>query len=59
MNEYVYTPSGTCITKRRRELGWIPPSEDPVIVAKWMHYQSLTTRALDKPIEQTLVPLTT
>lgn len=59
MNEYVYTPSGTCITKRWRELGWIPASEDPVIVAKWMHYQSLTTRALDKPIEQTPVPLTT
>jgi hypothetical protein len=58
-DEYVYTPAGTCITKRWKELGWIPASEDAAIIAKWQRYQSFAGRALGKPIEQTPVPLTT
>ena len=42
--EFVYTPVGTCITKRWRELGWIPASEDPQIVAKWQKIQALSAR---------------
>ena len=45
--EYVYTPAGTCITKRWRELGWIPASEDAEIVAKWNLYRGLTGRATE------------
>lgn len=58
-DEYVYTPAGTCITKRWRELGWIPASEDVAMVAKWQRYQSFAGRTLGEPIGQTLVPLTT
>jgi hypothetical protein len=43
-DEYVSTPAGTCITKRWIELGWIPPSQDPEIVAKWNYYKSLSLR---------------
>lgn len=57
--EYVYTPAGTCITKRWRELGWIPASEDAAIVAKWQRYQPFSGRANNEPNEQTLVPLAT
>lgn len=57
--EYVYTPAGTCITKRWRELGWIPASEDPAIIAKWMRYQTFAGRALGEPIEPSAVPLAT
>jgi hypothetical protein len=49
--DYVYTPAGTCITKRWRELGWIPASEDAEIIAKWMRYQSFAGRALSEPTE--------
>ena len=58
-DEYVYTPAGTCITKRWRELGWIPASEDVAIIAKWQRYQSFAGRALGEFIEPTPVPLTT
>ena len=42
--EFVYTPIGTCITKRWREQGLIPASEDPQIVAKWQKIQALSNR---------------
>jgi hypothetical protein len=42
--EFVYTPIGTCITKRWREQGWIPASEDPEIIAKWQKIQALSAR---------------
>lgn len=46
-NEFIYTKAGTCITTRWRKMGWVPASEQPEIVAKWKHYQSLATRTLD------------
>jgi hypothetical protein len=42
--EFVYTPIGTCITKRWRLQGWIPASEDPEIIAKWQKIQALSAR---------------
>ena len=47
-SEYLYTKAGTCITKRWRLHGWIPPSEDPAILAKWSYYQSLSARSLEE-----------
>jgi len=28
--------------------GWIPPSEDPKIIAKWKHWQEMPLRRLDE-----------
>lgn len=47
-SEYLYTRAGTCITERWKKLGWIPPSQNPVIQAKWAYYQSLPTRSLEE-----------
>lgn len=47
MNAYVWTPSGTDITVRWRQMGWIPPSELPEYQAKWKYYQELPMRKLD------------
>lgn len=47
MNTYVWTPSGTDITVRWRQMGWIPPSELPEYQAKWKYYQELPMRKLD------------
>lgn len=48
MNEHIWTPSGTDITIRWRQMGWIPPSEDPTYIAKWKHYQELPMRRLNE-----------
>lgn len=45
--EYVWTPTGTDITQRWRQMGWIPPSELPEYQAKWKYYQELPMRKLD------------
>jgi len=47
MNEYIWTPSGTDITVRWRQNGWVPPSEQPEYLAKWKYYQELPMRKLD------------
>lgn len=47
MNTYVWTPAGTDITVRWRQMGWIPPSELPEYQAKWKYYQELPMRKLD------------
>lgn len=47
MNAYVWTPSGTDITVRWRQMGWVPPSELPEYQAKWKYYQELPMRKLD------------
>ena len=32
----------------RSAMGWVPPSEDPVYLAKWKHFQELPMRYLDE-----------
>ena len=46
MNHPIWTPTGTDITIRWRNMGWVPPSEDPVYLAKWKYYQELPMRYL-------------
>jgi hypothetical protein len=50
-SEYVYTRAGTCITERWKKAGWIPPSQDPAIQAKWAYYQSLPSRCITDSVE--------
>lgn len=38
----------TDVQQTWREHGWTPPSEDPVIRAKWMYYRTLDTEQLHK-----------
>ena len=45
-NEYVWTPAGTDVTIKWRQMGWVPPSETPSIRAKWKYYQELPMRHL-------------
>jgi hypothetical protein len=47
-SDYLYTKAGTCITKRWRKMGWIPASEDAAVLAKWAHYQNLSSRAIEE-----------
>jgi len=46
-NEHVWTPTGTDITVRWRQMGWVPASELPEFQAKWKFYQGLPLRKLD------------
>jgi hypothetical protein len=53
--DFVYTPSSTCITERwRRVYGWVPPSEDPAYTKKWSDFRAMSARgveSLDQPVE--------
>ena len=53
--DFIYTPSSTCITERwRRVYNWVPPSEDPAYVKKWYDFRTKFARgieALDQPID--------
>lgn len=41
-----YAPSSaTSVQRTWKRLGWIPPSKDPLILAKWNYYQSLSIRS--------------
>lgn len=46
MNHHIWTPPGTDITIRWRQMGWIPPSEDQKYLEKWKYYQELPMRYL-------------
>ncbi len=46
--QYIWTPPGTDITIRWRNMGWVPPSELPEYQAKWKFYQELPMRKLDE-----------
>ena len=48
MNEHVWTPSGTDITIRWRQMGWVPPSEQQSYRNKWKYYQELPMRYLSQ-----------
>lgn len=38
--DFIYTKAvATDITKKWRELGWIPPSEDPAYQRKWIEFK--------------------
>lgn len=47
MSHHIWTPSGTDITIRWRQAGWVPPSEQPEYQAKWKFWQELPMRKLD------------
>lgn len=46
MNDYIWTPSGTDITERWRQMGWVPPSETLAYQQKWSSYKELSLRLL-------------
>ena len=50
--EYVWTPPGTDITIRWRQMGWVPPSEQLEYQQKWKYYQELPMRKLDDNAKQ-------
>ena len=47
MNHHIWTPTGTDITIRWRQMGWVPPSEQQAYRDKWKYYQELPMRYLD------------
>lgn len=47
MNDHIWTPTGTDITIRWRQMGWVPPSEQQSYRDKWKYYQELPMRYLD------------
>ena len=49
--EFIYTPIGTDITVRWRKAGWIPPSEQPEIQAKWALFREAGLRKLEGQTE--------
>lgn len=48
MNDFVWTPSGTDITERWKQMGWIPPSQLPAFQDKWNRYKQLALRSLSE-----------
>lgn len=46
MDDYIWTPSGTDITERWRNMGWVPPSETVSYQKKWASYRELPVRTL-------------
>jgi hypothetical protein len=52
--DFVYTPSSTCITERwRRVYNWVPPSEDPAYTKKWYDFRAKFARGLEA-LDQTI-----
>jgi hypothetical protein len=52
--DFVYTPSSTCITERwRRVYNWVPPSEDPAYTKKWYDFRARFARGLEA-LDQTI-----
>jgi hypothetical protein len=49
--EFIYTPIGTDISVRWRKAGWIPPSEQPEIQAKWALFREAGLRKLEGQTE--------
>jgi hypothetical protein len=41
------TAAQTDILRTFRRLGWVPPSEDPAVIAKWEYYKTLPLRKHD------------
>ena len=42
------TAAQTDILRTFRRLGWVPPSEDPAVIAKWEYYKTLPLRKHDE-----------
>lgn len=44
-NDFIYTPAvATDVMAMFKRRGWVPPSENPAIVAKWKRYQEMHLR---------------
>ena len=51
MSDPIYIPaSATDVRKRWIEHGWIPPDQDPEIVAKWEYYKTIAMREKNPPM---------
>jgi hypothetical protein len=65
---FKWTPAaGTDITATWRRAGWVPPSEDPVYLAKWREWKRKINGDLDEsamvaseefPLNVTMIPKT-